>query len=274
MMHKEIDPIPISRIVILDRIEDYPGLEKFISEVGQDYKVILEEENSESLKELAESQYKESESLLPIFSYDLDKLNRVLNTVESVQPYFITLDKSEFKESYEEFRTMNSDKFVPKILISSGKPTDLLELSRLFSRSSNRRLKYINGSNTPTIIEYKGIETFNLISDFNSGVLVPATEYDEESSNSDSIAKNKKYILQKIEAEQNYLCISYSVRSNNLFNLLWTSIEVEELPDFVKEIKLPESLSCNFYCEIEKHSGEFFINKIIQGLHPYIDYSI
>lgn len=271
------------KIAILDYKNEFPNLDNFIEYYLSDYDIFWEKYSDESIEEVAADYYDDTQESLPIYSSDPDRVNRVINEVHNVLPYFITLDKSEFKSSYERMRDTNKDLFVPKILISSNKHLDLLEVSNLFNKSDIKKLKYNNGSNDPQIIDFKGLETYEFLDSLNSGHLVPATKYDDSEpleSSSNGIADNKKYILQtyelgSTEETREFTCISYSVKSNDVYGILWTDVQYEDLSEFTSKIYniIPDDLNCNFYMEIEMHLNNFYINKIVQGFHPHIKFN-
>jgi CO dehydrogenase/acetyl-CoA synthase gamma subunit (corrinoid Fe-S protein) len=265
-------------LVVLDKPTDFPYLKNFIKQEiyfkYEDPYIIKWENDLEKLKVMAMEYYEEHTSSLPIFSFDTALMNKVLNSIDSVTPFFITIEKGEFKEIYEEFKQVNIDKFTPRIMISSTKETDLLEVSNLFSKSNQRKLKYINGDTIPLIIDYEGMETFNFINTLKSGVMVPATDYDIECLNDPESVVSKKNLILQIDEVNKYICsISYTLYSNKSLGLIWTEIETvdnEEITDLVKQFVFPESMSCNIYLELEKHKDTLFINKVIQGIHPYV----
>jgi len=260
------------KILILDSKEEYPNIKYIIKFFESNESLDLVDStilSEEEIKELVST----NEDML-VFSYLPENVSQFINRYPETLPYFTTLDKNIFREIYEDFKEVNKDLFVPKVMISSGKPLDLLEVSSLFQRSEIKSLKYINGSSTPIIIEFEGLTTFNYLNNLESGVLVPATIYDSISeSSSQQVSKNKKWILQKLELEdKKNVFISYSVKYNLPFGLVWTEIEnIDTLDETLNSIKvIPELEECNFYLEIEKNRGKFYINKIFQGIHPYI----
>lgn len=274
------------KILILDKPEDIPYIDNFIQkEIVRKYNSgnetlyeLIYEPDEEVVATIAKEYYEERKYPLPIFSFEVNKVNRLLDSIDSVTPLYITKEKSEFKESYEEFKSKNKFTFLPKIYISSTKEIDLLEVSNLFSKSSEKKLKYINGDSTPVIIDYEGMDTFNYISKLKSGVLVPATEYDIKFLDSPNTVVSKPNIVVQIDEEGKYYgAVKYKLCSNKEFGIVWTDIKEhgsKEIKDLIKNLDLPESLNCAFYLELEKHKDTLFINKVIQGLHPYIYYNL
>jgi hypothetical protein len=277
------------RLVVLDYKDEFPNLEDFVDRVLSPYyeDIIWEKYSDKTLDDLAREYHELTEESLPVYSSNPDRVIKALNTTElDLETYFITLDKNTFKDLYEEFKEKHSELFLPKILISSQKKTDLLEVSKLFNKSDIKALKYINGSSDPLIIEFEGLETYEYLQTLNSGHLVPATQYDKplEYKSAGGIPENKKWVLQKFEDNlmdlyddikvPTYRCISLSVKSNEDYGIVWTDVKEEKSPNIQSVIDqgLPEDLKCNFYIELENHLGNFYINKIIQGIHPFIKF--
>lgn len=208
-----------------------------------------------------------------IFSYDFEKLELFTKLAEDSIPLFKFYTKSEFKDLYETLRSDGDrDKFLPKVKISSDKPLDLLSLSDLFRVNKSKTLKYINGSSTPVLIPYEGMETFEQLSSLKSGILVPATDLDLNNESSEKLGElndNCKYILQYV-TEDEIEGFSYTVRMNNDYGIVWTDIksgiQFPEIESYLSP-KLDSDLVC--YVELEKHKDQFYISKINQGVHPY-----
>lgn len=277
------------KILIIDSPDEFPNIDSLKSyyeniedqeELFTSWDNIPKFYNDLRLNEEELNKYKELDNLC-VFSYDPNKINLFikLNADLKLVSFYKIKSSEEFKESYLEFKKISKDIQLPKIKINSNKEIDVLELSELFKINESKILKYINGSKNspPVLIPYKGMETFNRIQTFKTGVLVPARDIDIKNSQSDgtSLNLNENYIVQYLLGGDKIKPFYYSVRTNEKYGLFWTKInKTQDCSNIIEVLKnLDTSLSTlTFYLELEKHNNKFYINKINQGVHPYYNF--
>ena len=275
----------MSVILILDSPTEFPQIQTFLdSDILKDdtkytsRTLFLSHDELQDMIEDTEVHHEIRDSLSQnleffVFSYDFRKISLFITLFPEVMPFFQIWSKKEFTDRYTSLRsTPDSDLFLPKIRISTDRQLDVLQVADLFRVNDTKTLKYINGSDTPILILYKGLPTFEYLNTFKSGVLVPATEmdlYNEEASTSDGVNKNERYVFQMI-TKDTFQGLSYSVNFNSDYNLVWTNVnrdlEFPIIKDFLQEYADDNEV---LYLELEKHKSKFYISKINQGVHPY-----
>lgn len=279
-------------ILVIDSIEEYPNVESLIkSDLLKQEKVIHVPirstdiiEQDPTIPSILEESSNLSEDKVEIFvlSYNVEKMSKICKEF-NLLPFYRISTEQEFKEGYVEFKELYSEYILPKLKVSSSRSIDLLELSDLFRVTDTKTLKYINGSkgSVPVLIPYNGFDTFEKISSFRGGVLVPAREMDVFNSSSDGsgLHKNETNIMQYILGGDSISSFRYSVKTNPNYNLVWTEkvtiddSNIIDLNKVLSEMDVDKKLSLlTFYIELERHKGVYYISKIHQGVHPFYEF--
>lgn len=282
-------------VLLIDSLEEFPKASSFMDSKILNCIVVPEgeelvkrhipiSENEEIIIDnIEELDYLKEGEEPYIFSYNPKKIEDFIISYGIGKPFYSMCTESEFKSAYSEFKEDNADIMLPKLMISSGRDIDLLDLADLFKVTDSRTLKYINGSkdSTPILIPYEGLSTFEKINNFKSGVLVPARDMDIQNLNSKgySLNKNITYIIQYIVGGDYIDCFSYSVKTNPNYGLVWTDVEkinqspIKSIHGSLINLDLSKKITnLTFYMELEKHKDSFYVSKIHQGIHPFYSF--
>lgn len=156
--------------------------------------------------------------------------------------------------------------FIDKMKLNSNN-LDPITLSKIFTDSPIKSVK-LQTNGTPVIIGYEGLDTFNYINAFNSGIITPATQSELNCTTTDSRLPNQDYIYQKLPGlkEGVFLCITEW--ENN--DLKWYEITKLDLPKELIPLE-NESIDSHAYFLYLKKLNTYKVSAIFSGINYHVN---
>lgn len=209
-----------------------------------------------------------------LFSYYPEVIDKYLDQYpeKDYKLYFDQLTKSEFSDFRSKFNEINKELVAPKLKFKKDQKLDPIELMKLFECSPVRCVKYQATGQTGKVFEYQGWETFELLSQLDSGILTPATELEKDFAQGNP-AINKDMFIQFYQKNPGDLdkyqkITTVTEKTNNKEGLIWYDKKEDVLPEDIVDI--PEGYNFNFYIYMKK-LDTYYVSTIKQGVHPLIN---
>lgn len=210
---------------------------------------------------------------IKIFSIYPEYVNRFKDLIkdlyslnsESYLPFF---DKKDFNEFVKNSKSMNKGSLVPRMKVNSDE-VDTLKLAEMFNTSPSKCVKYQVKGSTPSILNYKGLSSFNYINELSSGVITPATVDEYRSVYTDELVLPTDTLIQYIPKKFGDNTYSTIVTKHNEDEgIYWYECTNNKIKENIYNLPERDKETC-FYIYV-KNLDKDYMSSICQGIHPLV----